>query len=115
MGRARVVDPRPGEVYVFQTIQFHRALRRCGIENLIHAGFATDMCSLRAPGGIQPMYNLGYWTFLMRDATLGVECTDTFEERAMTAWGIRCFETHLGDTMTCDDFVRACARAETAA
>ena len=114
MRRAKVVDPRPGEVYVFQTNQFHRALRRRGIENLIYTGFATDMCILRAPGGIQPMFSLGYRTLLMRDATLGVEYTDTFEERAMTAWGIRYFETHLGDTTTFDDFVRACARVETA-
>lgn len=111
MRRAKVVDPLPGEIYVFQTNQFHRALHQRGIENLIYAGFATDMCILRAPGGIQPMFSLGYRTFLMRDATLGVEFTDTFEQRTMTFWGIRYFETHLGDTVTFDDFVRACHQA----
>ena len=108
MGRAKVVDPRPGEIYVFQTEQFDRALRREGIENLIYTGFATDMCVLRAPGGIQPMLSLGYRTFLMRDATLGVEYPDTFEQRTMTLWGIRYFEAHLGDALTFDGFVRAC-------
>ena len=114
MRRAKVIDPRLGEVYVFQTNQFHRALRRRGIENLIYAGFATDMCILRAPGGIQPMFSLGYRTFLMRDATLGVEYTDTFEQRAMTFWGIRYFETHLGDTITFGGFLQACEKVRIA-
>ena len=49
-----------------------KALRFHGIENLIYSGFATDMCVLRAPGGVEPMAPYGYRIFLMRDATVGV-------------------------------------------
>ena len=108
MDRAKVVAAQPGEPFVYQTGQLHRVLRRYGIENLIYAGFATDMCILRAQGGAEPMATLGYRLFLMRDATLGVEYPDSFEERLATRWGIRYFETHCGDTVISSDFIRAC-------
>ena len=108
MDRARIVFPLPGEPFVYQTGQLDRVLRRRGIENLIYAGFATDMCVLRAPGGIEPMASREYRLFLMRDATIGVECRDTFAERIATRWAVRYFETHFGDTVLCDDFVAAC-------
>lgn len=108
MDRAKVVSPLPGEPFVFQTGQLDRALRRRGIENLIYAGFATDMCVLRAPGGIEPMAGKEYRLFLMRDATIGVECPDTFAERIATRWALWYFETHFGDTLLCDDFIAAC-------
>jgi nicotinamidase-related amidase len=109
MDRAKIVFPLPGEPFVFQTAQLDRALRRRGIENLIYAGFATDMCVLRAPGGIEPMAPREYRLFLMRDATIGVECPDLFAERVATRWAIRYFETHFGDTLCCQDFVDACS------
>lgn len=108
MDRAAIAAPLPGEPFVFQTAQFDRALRRRGIENLVYSGFATDMCILRAPGGVEAMAPLGYRLFLMRDATVGLECADTFEERVATRWGIRFFETHYGDTVVLADFLRAC-------
>ena len=108
MDRAKVTFPLPGEPFVYQTGQLDRALRRRGIENLVYAGFATDMCVLRAPGGIEPMASREYRLFLMRDATVGVECPDTFAERVATRWAIRYFETHFGDTIACDDFKAAC-------
>jgi len=111
MDRAAIVAPLPGEPFVFQTAQFHRALSRHGIENLIYTGFAADMCVLRAPGGIEPMAGFGYRLFLMRDATLGVEFPDTLSDRIATRWAVRYFETHYGDTVLCDDFIQACARA----
>jgi nicotinamidase-related amidase len=108
MDRAKIVFPLPGEPFVFQTEQLDRVLRRRGIENLIYAGFATDMCVLRAPGGIEPMAGKEYRLFLMRDATIGVECPDTFAERIATRWAVRYFETHFGDTVACEDFIMAC-------
>jgi nicotinamidase-related amidase len=108
MDRAKVVQPLPGEPFVYQTAQFDRALRRQGIENLIYTGFATDMCTLRAPGGIEPMSPYGYRLFLMRDATLGVELPDTFDELIATRWGIRYFEALYGDTVLSADFIEAC-------
>jgi nicotinamidase-related amidase len=114
MDRAETVSPLPGEPFVFQTGQFDRVLRRHGIENLIYTGFATDMCILRAAGGVEPMAPFGYRVFLMRDATVGVECPDTFDERIATRWAIRYFETHYGDTIELADFLRACKNVEKA-
>jgi nicotinamidase-related amidase len=111
MDRAAIVAGLPGEPYVYQTSQFDRLLREQGIENLIYSGFATDMCILRAPGGIEPMFALGYRTFLMRDATIGVECPDTFAARVATNWAVRYFETHFGDTVIAGDFIQACSTA----
>jgi len=108
MDRAKIVAPLPGEPFVYQTGQFDRVLRGRGIENLIYAGFAADMCVLRAPGGIEQMAPLGYRLFLLRDATLGCECPDTFEERIATRWAIRYFESHYGDTISLKDFLSVC-------
>ncbi len=108
MDRAKVVHPLPGEPVVYQTGQMDRVLRRRGVENLIYSGFATDMCILRAPGGIEPMAGFSYRMFLIRDATVGVEFPDTFDERIATRWAIRYFETHFGDTVLTDDFIQAC-------
>ena len=108
MDRAKVVAPLPEEPFVYQTGQFDRLLRRRGIENLIYSGFAADMCILNAGGGIVPMAPFGYRLFLMRDATLGVELPDTFDERIATRWAVRYFEAHYGDTITLADFLGAC-------
>jgi nicotinamidase-related amidase len=107
MDRAAIVSPMPGEPYVHQTGQLDRVLKRHGIKNLIYAGFCTDMCVLRAPGGIEQMAPKGYKILLMRDATLGAESPDTFEERMATRWGIRYFETHYGHTLLLHDFCAA--------
>lgn len=109
MDHARIIDVLPGEPFVYQTNQFHRALQRRGIENLIYTGFATDMCILRAPGGIEPMANWGYRLLLIRDATIGVESPDAWEERIATRWAVRYFETHFGDTLTTAEFLQSCA------
>lgn len=106
--RASIVAPLPGEPYVYQTPQMDGALRHLGIENLVYTGFATDMCVLRAPGGIEPIAPYGYRLFLLRDATLGVEFPDTIEERLATRWAVRYFETHYGNTLLTADLVRAC-------
>ena len=108
MDKAKVVAALPGEPFAYQTGQFDRALRRRWIENLIYTWFAADMCVLRAPGGVEPMCGFGYRLFLMRDATVGVECPDTFQERIATRWAVRYFETHFGDTVLLADFLKAC-------
>lgn len=108
MDRAKIVRPEPGEPYVYQTGQFDRILRRRGIENLIYSGFATDMCLLRAAGGIEPMFGLGYRVYLMRDATIGVEMPDMFEERRVTEYAVRFFETHFGDTVGSEEYIARC-------
>jgi nicotinamidase-related amidase len=108
--RAGIVAPKQGEPMVYQTRQMDRVLRRLGVENLVYTGFATDMCVLRAPGGVELMAPYGYRLFLMRDATLGVEFPDTINERIATRWAVRYFETHYGNTVLAEDFIWACEK-----
>ena len=108
MDRVALVAPEPGEIYAYQTGQLDRLLRRRGIENLVYCGFATDMCVLRAPGGVEPMAGYDYRLFMLRDATVGVEFPDTIEERLATRWAVRYFESHYGDTFTTAEFIAAC-------
>lgn len=105
-----ICAPLPGEPIAHQSGQFDRLLRKRRIVNLIYAGFATDMCILNAPGGMGPMFGMGYRVILIRDATLGVELVDTFHERIATRWGISFVETHWGDTITTADFLANCTR-----
>ena len=106
----RVVAPLPGEPVVYTTKQFDHVLRKRGIVNLIYAGFATDMCILNAAGGIGPMFGLGYRALLIREATLGVEMPDWYEEKIAIRWAIRFIETHYGDTIGFADFILNCNR-----
>ena len=108
--RAKVLEPAADEIYVWQTGQFDRALRRRGIEDLIYTGFCADMCVLRAPGGVEPMAPLGYRTFMVRDAVLGSEMPDGFDQRVATRWAIGYFESHYGHTLLENDFLKACGQ-----
>lgn len=105
-----IVAPMPGEPVIYKTKQFDRVLRKRGIVNLIYMGFATDMCILHAEGGMLAMFNLGYRVLLIREATLGVEMPDWFENRISTKWAMRFIETHIGDTISFSDFIEACNR-----
>lgn len=108
MSESRAIDILPGEPYIYQTDLLRRLLKERGIENIIYTGFATDMCVLRADGGIEPMAAESYRVFLMRDATIGVEFLDTFKERRSTEYAIRYFEVHFGNTLLSADFIQAC-------
>ena len=108
MSESRAIDIRPGEPYVYQTDLLRGIFKEKGIENIIYTGFATDMCVLRADGGIEPMAAESYRVFLMRDATIGVEFLDTFKERRSTEYAIRYFEVHFGNTLLSADFIQAC-------
>lgn len=110
MKQAKITEPKQGEIYVHQSNQFDRALRKRGIENLIYTGFAADMCILHAAGGAEAMFDRGYRVFLMRDATLGIEYPDTFDQRLATFWAVRFFEAHFGDTITSEEFFEACLK-----
>jgi len=109
MSESGAIDIRPGEPYVYQTDLLRRILKERGIENIIYTGFATDMCVLRADGGIEPMAAESYRVFLMRDATIGVEFLDTFKERRSTEYAVRYFEVHFGNTLLSADFIKACS------
>jgi nicotinamidase-related amidase len=106
----QIVAPKDEEPVVSETNQLDKILRERGILNIIYTGFATDLCILHAPGGSGPMLSLGYNCFLIREATLGSEFADTFDERLATRWGLRFFETQRGHTIGFEDFISSCER-----
>lgn len=108
MDRAAVVAPWPDEPLVYTSEELCAALARADVEVLVYCGFATDMCVLRAPGGVEPMSAYGYRMALIRDATLGIEFPDTLVERLATRWAVRYFETHHGETIDAASWVHAC-------
>ncbi len=101
-------EPGPEDPVVATTAQLDTVCRSRGITALVYTGFAANMCVLEAPGGAQPMLDLGYRVFLIREATLAVEYPDTFEERLMTRAALHFFEQVVGDTMGLAQFVEGC-------
>ena len=53
------------------------------------------------------MLGLGYRCILMRDATVGVETPDSFEERLATRYGTHLFEWQVGFSTTYRNFIQA--------
>ena len=51
---------------------------------------------------------MGIGSFLIREATLAVEYTDTFPERLMTRSALKYFQQAVGDTVAYDQFIEAC-------
>jgi nicotinamidase-related amidase len=111
MKRAALVSPVGGEPQFFYTDQLHEYLQQHGIDTLIYTGFAADMCLLGAEGGAQPMLGLGYRCILIREATVGVERPDTFDERLATRYGIHRFEWQVGYSTAFADFAAGLAAA----
>ena len=110
MKESTLVDILPGEPYVYETERLEQIFRERGIESVMYAGFATDVCVLNAGGGVEPMAAQSYRLFLMRDATLGIELPDTFPDRRSTRYATRYFEIHFGNTLLSNDFIEACNR-----
>ena len=110
MDRLDFLMPKGDEPFIYQSSQFHRQLRRRNIQNIIYSGFAADRCILRAGGGAIPMADLGYRIFIVREATLGQEYHDTFEQRLNTHYGIREVEALLGHSIAMDDYLANCQR-----
>ena len=109
MDRVSFLMPKEGEPFAVDALQLHRMLHKRGIENLVYTGFATDMCVLFAPGGIQDMAaRFSYRIFLIREATLGVEYPERFETRFSTEYGIRRVESHFGHSIAWSDWMDQC-------
>ena len=107
MKRAETVSPVGDEPFVFYTDALDTILKRKDIDTLIYTGFATDMCILNAEGGARAMLSRDYRCILMRDATVGVETPETFEEQPATRYGIHIFEWKLGYSTTFAAFIEA--------
>jgi nicotinamidase-related amidase len=100
MRRAAVVAPVGDEPMFFYSDLMEQHLRERGVQVLLYAGFAADMCILGAEGGARPMLSRGFRCILLRDATLGVETPESFPQRLATRHGIHRFEWQAGHSTT---------------
>lgn len=112
---AEPTRPLAGETVVVSTDQWDDHLRARGIDTLIYAGFATNLCILDAPGGMRLMCQLGYRCVILREATLAVEFPDTLESRRQTEATLRHIEGWVGYTASRADFTSACEAVGTPA
>ena len=110
MDRVRYLMPKGDEPFAVQSAQLDQMLRRRGIENLFYTGFATNMCVIKSPGGINDMSLLGYRIFLVREATLGLEYPDTLADRTVTRLAIRYVEHVYGHSVACSDLMASLGR-----
>ncbi len=101
-------EAEPGDQVILTSAQFDRICRSRGIKNLIYTGFATNMCILGSEGATRPMLGYGYKIFLIREATLGTEIPETFQDRLITKVALIEFQKHVGDTIGFDQFMAAC-------
>ena len=73
-----------------------------GIQALFYVGFATNLCIIEKPYGIEAMSKEGFTTILMRDCTAALEYPDTVKDewgkavatdRIMYLYGFSCLST----------------------
>ena len=82
--------------------------RERGILYLIYVGFATNICVPDRDYGMRAMRERGYALVLVRDATTGVEASDTYPILAATSVMIHQFELRdIAGTITSDAFLAA--------
>jgi ureidoacrylate peracid hydrolase len=114
---APVIAPEPDDYYIrkwvysgFFDTRMDTLLRNLGVKTLFCAGFAGDICLLCTM--IDAVYR-NYRVILLRDCTQAVEIpevdgTDFAFTKRIVLWA----ECYLGYTVTSDQFVAACKRAQ---
>ena len=105
------VLPQEGDYVIATGEQLHRLCRERGILYLFYVGFATNVCVPDRDYGMRAMRERGYALVLLRDATTGVEASDTYPLLAATSVMIHQFELRdIAGTITSDAFLAACKR-----
>ena len=102
------VLPKNGDYVIATGDQLHRLCRERGILYLFYVGFATNICVPDRDYGMRAMRERGYALVLLRDATTGVEASDTYPLLAATSVMIHQFELRdVAGTITSDAFLGA--------
>lgn len=102
------VLPQTGDHVIATGDQLHRICRERGILYLFYVGFATNICVPDRDYGMRAMRERGYALVLLRDATTGVEASDTYPLRAATSVMIHQFELRdVAGTITSEAFLGA--------
>ncbi len=102
------VLPQTDDYVIATGDQLHRLCRARGIRYLFYVGFATNICVPDRNYGMRAMRERGYALVLLRDATTGVEASDTYPTLAATSVMIHQFELRdIAGTIASDAFLAA--------
>ena len=120
---SKTVEPDPRDVVINspRSADDHKILDNLlstlGIDTIIYAGYATNICALNKPAGAETMWrvNPSRRFILARDATIGFEMPDTIEGEWLKRAAIWTFEYRYGVSMTVSDFMEAASQSPFAA
>ena len=104
------VAPLPQEIVVDgpnEQAELLQLLHSRGIEYLLYAGYASNMCVLTRPTGIIEMSRHGYRIILVRDASIAVETPESLEAQWNHYVAVHVVEINWGATTTVDDVIAA--------
>ena len=107
-----LVSPLPNEVVVdgpYERDELVQVLRKKGIQYLLYAGYATQMCVLHRPTGIIEMWKHGWANriILVRDATIAIEAPWSLEGELTHKVVVYMVETNYGMSTTVEEVIRA--------
>ena len=101
------VRPEGDEAVVLSGEELHRLCAARGILHLFYVGFNTNACVMMRDYGLPAMSRRGYHVILVRDATTGMETSDTIEEMICTRGAIADIEQFIGYTVASTQLVAA--------
>jgi len=106
------LQPRAGDIVLYQQSVMDRVLKERGIFNLVYVGFMLNMCLMDKDGGVRhmvpPYRSPGYRGIVLRDCTCATESHETVDEMGVTRAWLYHLETTGVPTALSEDFIAAC-------
>jgi nicotinamidase-related amidase len=87
--------------------RIQQIFRENGILHLFYVGGATNQCIMNRPVGIRNMAPMGYNTIILRDATMALELTDTWDTLEITNSAVREIEINFGFSALSTELIEA--------
>jgi hypothetical protein len=100
-------EPVGGEPIAENGHQLYAACKNAGVNHLIYAGFAIDMCLLLSPGGMVDMSRHGLMCSALRDAVTAVETKETARHQLAKQIALWRVAVVFGFVFDVADFIKA--------
>jgi nicotinamidase-related amidase len=91
----------------FDDDQFADYLHKAGINTLIYAGFASNMCVIGRRMGMIPMVQQGFKTYFVPEASAAVETEGTWESGSVHRETTNLISQWIAEIVHFDDFMQA--------